>query len=428
MCLLAMVASLPAQDPDADGPTLTIPAFCGYAHPDPEAVERDLETGAVREFRGKLVFYVEVMDPGWLTLRLTRQAGPWPSVTLACYNHPDDSQGSLRLTGRPLDHETDVDKGRVRMPRPGMLRLELSADDGSPLRGLEALHLGGPAAAGAKTLTVERRNASSVHLWYDVPTSHRDDVEWFCCELTPKTDPLWTYYMATGFARGYFGMQVNSPTERRVIFSVWDSGGEAKDRAEVAAEDRVQLVEKGDGVVASGFGNEGTGGHSHLVHDWRLGDTLRFVFRVEPTAATTTYTGWFQHLRDGELLDGEVLDRGWRLVASFRAPKDGGRLRGLYSFSENFHGANGDRLRACEYGGVWARTTDGEWLALRSARFSHDDHGDQHRTDRRGSVRDGRFVLEHGDFGVRGTRRGTRLALPDEPGAPPAALPASWPR
>ena len=42
-----------------------------------------------------------------------------------------------------------------------------------------------------------------------------------------------TYYMACGWHRGYFGMQVNSPTERRIIFSVWDSGGEAVDRSKV---------------------------------------------------------------------------------------------------------------------------------------------------------------------------------------------------
>lgn len=30
------------------------------------------------------------------------------------------------------------------------------------------------------------------------------------------------YYMACGWHRGYLGMQVNSPTERRIIFSVRD--------------------------------------------------------------------------------------------------------------------------------------------------------------------------------------------------------------
>jgi hypothetical protein len=38
--------------------------------------------------------------------------------------------------------------------------------------------------------------------------------------------------MAYDRYQGYFGMQVNSPTERRIIFSVWDSGGEAVVRNE----------------------------------------------------------------------------------------------------------------------------------------------------------------------------------------------------
>ena len=55
--------------------------------------------------------------------------------------------------------------------------------------------------------------------------------------MTGLEDPLWTYYMACGWHRGYFGMQVNSPTERRIIFSVWDSGNEAVDRGKVADDE-----------------------------------------------------------------------------------------------------------------------------------------------------------------------------------------------
>ena len=41
-------------------------------------------------------------------------------------------------------------------------------------------------------------------------------------------------------------MQVNSTTERRIIFSVWDSGGEAVSRGKVSDENRVMLLAKGD--------------------------------------------------------------------------------------------------------------------------------------------------------------------------------------
>jgi hypothetical protein len=43
------------------------------------------------------------------------------------------------------------------------------------------------------------------------------------CEITVPVgqDPIGSYFMANGFGEGYFGFQVNSKTERRVLFSVW---------------------------------------------------------------------------------------------------------------------------------------------------------------------------------------------------------------
>ncbi len=110
---------------------------------------------------------------------------------------------------------------------------------------MQALVLRGPAVKGAHFSLVERRNAASVHLGYPVPDEAKGKVEWFYCEVTPKTDPLWTYYEATGWHRGYFGMQVNSPKERRIIFSVWDAGKEPVSRKKVAKENLVELLAKG---------------------------------------------------------------------------------------------------------------------------------------------------------------------------------------
>ena len=91
--------------------------------------------------------------------------------------------------------------------------------------------LDGPAIADAHFNLDPRRNAASVHLTYSTPKDA--PIELFYNEVTAVADPVATYYMACGFARGYFGMQVNSATERRIIFSVWDSGtGQtAKNRA-----------------------------------------------------------------------------------------------------------------------------------------------------------------------------------------------------
>jgi len=148
-------------------------------------------------------------------------------------------------------------------------------------------------------------------------------VEAFYCEVTALEDPLWTFYMACGWHRGYFGMQVNSPTERRIIFSVWDSGSEAVDRRKVGEEDRVSLVAKGPGVYSGDFGNEGTGGHSHLKYLWKTGEKQRFIVTARPTDPThTIFSGFYYHPEDKK----------WMLISSWKAPKEGGYLRGLHSF------------------------------------------------------------------------------------------------
>jgi hypothetical protein len=146
---------------------------------------------------------------------------------------------------------------------------------------VEALLLDGEPLAGAHFNLKERRNAASVHLAY--PVGKGTNVAAFYCEVTAVEDPTSTFYMACGWHRGYFGMQVNSPTERRIIFSVWDSGNEAVDRAKVDDVNRVKLMGKGDGVYSGDFGNEGTGGHSHLKYPWKTGETQRFLVTAPPT-------------------------------------------------------------------------------------------------------------------------------------------------
>lgn len=413
VAILALSAPAHAQEPAS----LTIPAFCGYSYPDPSAAKRDRKTGAVKKCDGELHFYFESATPGQVKVEIERLPKTLAAaIEISVGPHPGNNPA--RAKGKLAANDETTWMGTFGLHLPGTHKLIIKSIDGTPLIGIKAIVLSG---SPANAVTVERRNASSVHLWYDVPKANVNDIEWFYCELTPKTDPLWTYYMATGWHRGYFGMQVNSKTERRVIFSVWDSGNEAVDRKKVKAEDLVQLIKKGDDVHAGGFGNEGTGGHSHLVHDWKLGDTIRFLVRAQPDGKHTTYTGWFSHVHgDSKSQQPDP----WQLVASFKAPRDGKHLHGLYSFSENFSGRNGDRDRQADYGNVWLRTKNGEWLAVRGAKFTHDGHG-KLRSDRRGGVRDGRFFLQHGNFATRTMRRNSKLTLPGKAGSPPADTPNS---
>jgi hypothetical protein len=257
---------------------------------------------------------------------------------------------------------------------------------------IKSLLLSGAPLEGAHFNLESRRNAASVHLAYPI---EEQEVMAFYCEVSAEEDPVWTYYMATGWHRGYFGMQVNSETERRIIFSVWDSSNEAVDREKVADEDRVQLVAHGDQVVTGSFGNEGTGGHSHLVFDWKTGEKQRFLVTAKADDEThTTFTGYYFR-RD--------LKR-WMLISSWRAPKEGKLLRGLYSFSENFSGRNGHLLRRASFGNQWVRTVDGQWREQTKATFSFDATGKRNRLDRYMGVAQGEFFLSHGGF-VEGTTK-----------------------
>jgi hypothetical protein len=306
----------------------------------------------------------------------------------------------LRVTGPGLNKDV-ADNGSVSIKQPGWYRFLLSAKApfGQPLGKIEGLALDGPAADGALFNLKSRRNCASVHIGYPLPPGTQ--AEWFYNEVKAKTDPLYTYYMACGFSRGYFGMQVNSPTERRVIFSIWDSGNEAVDRSKVSDENRVRLLGKGEGVVADSFGNEGTGGHSHLVTSWKTNTVQRFLVHAQPDGSGTIYTGYYYSPERSA----------WTLVASFRAPKDGGLLRGLYSFNENFWGDNGYLERKAEFGPAWIRTTDEQWLQLTTGRFTHDVTGGKDRFDYDLTSAGTHFVLQNGGFTGASPKLGTLVTV-----------------
>jgi hypothetical protein len=298
-----------------------------------------------------------------------------------------------------------ADFGSFNIAKAGYQRFILKSlnPQGQPSGDLNALLLKGPAAQDAHFNLKPRRNAASVHLFY--PVDKDTKVEAFYCEMTGLEDPIWTYYMACGWHRGYFGMQVNSPTERRIIFSVWDSGNEAVDRNKVIEDNRVKLIAKGQGVYAGDFGNEGTGGHSHLKYMWKTGQKQRFIVTAKPTDAThTIYSGYYFHPDKKQ----------WFLISSWKAPKEGGYMRRLYSFSENFGGSNGHVLRKALYGNQWIRTAEGRWVELTTASFSHDPTGKVDRLDRFMGVESGQFFLSHGGFVPGFTKYGEKFKRPAE--------------
>ena len=110
------------------------------------------------------------------------------------------------------------------------------------------------------------------------------------------------------------------------------------------------------------------------------------------------------------------------LISSWKAPKDGGWLRGLHSFSENFGGANGQLVRKALYGNQWIQTDTGQWLELTEASFSHDPTGKADRLDRFMGVESGQFFLSHGGFIPGFTKYGEKFSRPPM-GKAPSDLP-----
>ena len=395
----------------AHGAEYTVPAFTAYTLPNTDS-PRVTERAGVRGWTDpsqSVHWYGRLAVPGRLQARLRLRL-------------PDGMKTKLRLTvaggfrevtvrGNSNPEPVTADFGTFTIERPGYqdFRLESLNPKGQDAGQLEALVLEGPAIEGAHFNLKERRNAASVHLSYKAPTNA---IAAFYCEVTAIEEPVTTFYMACGWHRGYFGMQVNSPSERRIIFSVWDSGNEAVDRNKVSAEQRVQLLGKGDGVYSGDFGNEGTGGHSHLKYSWKTGETQRFLVTAQPTNETfTVYSGHYFHPDSHR----------WMLISSWKAPREGGWLRGPHSFSENFSGGTGHLPRKALYGRQWIRTSGGEWLEITEASFSHDPTGKSDRLDRFMGVEAGQFFLSHGGFSEGTMPFGQRFTRPAS-GQPPKEL------
>jgi len=233
------------------------------------------------------------------------------------------------------------------------------------------------------------RRGPSCHMWYTFPSGR--DIEWFYNEVTIEQgqDVLASYFMANGFSLGYFGMQVNSLTERRMLFSVW-SPYSTNNPNEIPPDQRVELLARGDGVTVNDFGGEGSGGQSYLIYPWKAGITYKFLNRVYPAGNDrTTCTAYF--------FDPDRND--WRLIASWSRPKTTTWYTGCYSFLENFQAFSGQFTRRGLYGNQWARTKEGEWVEITRATFTADSTARQRmRLDYQGGVVGNRFYLQNCGF------------------------------
>jgi len=233
------------------------------------------------------------------------------------------------------------------------------------------------------------RRGPSVHLNYQIP--EKVEAEWFYNEIVvPKgNDVIGSYFMANGFGEGYFGIQVNSPTERRALFSVW-SPFETDNPKEIPADHKILMLKKGADVHTGEFGNEGAGGQSYLKYNWKADVAYKFLLHAVPSADNyTTYTAYFF---------APELNK-WQLIASFKRPQTQTYVKRPHSFLENFIPEMGNKERMVLFKNQWICDVKGNWVALNSARFTTDNTGNiNYRKDYAGGILDGEFYLRNCGF------------------------------
>ncbi len=382
---------------------ISIPALTAYSMPDPDALHFNVPDGSVKwkNAAQQLTWFGEIRQPGKLAASVMVRL---PKGHTSRLKFTVDQQ-SREAIATGLDTESAVDFGAFDIPQAGYVRFALELLDAKEASTISvtALVIDGSATDGAHFNIEPRRNAASVHLNYSLPKGM--DIDAFYCEVEAIEDPVHTFYMACGFQRGYFGMQVNSASERRIIFSVWDSGAgkTAMKRDGVEEKDRTRLLAKGEEVTANVFGGEGTGGHSHLRYGWKTGEPQRFVLTAKPGEnGSAIYSGYWFHPEK----------KSWSLLARFNAPNASASLGHFHSFSENFVGSNGHLRRKAIYANQWIHARGGEWVEVTEAGFSHDATGKNARLDRCMGVESGGFFLAHGGFVKGFTKGGDRFNRP----------------
>lgn len=303
------------------------------------------------------------------------------------------------------DDFTQVPVGRISVSKPDYVRIDLQGlsmegNSFGEVKQLVAANVSGKSSYVTNFADYWGRRGPSVHLAYKLPAG---DTEWFYNEVTvPKEgETMHSYYMAAGFGEGYFGMQYNSPTERRVLFSVW-SPFDTQNPKDIPDSHKIKLLRKGKDVHIGEFGNEGSGGQSYLCYPWKAGRTYKFLMQVHPdNQGNTIYTAYFYAPEE----------KAWRLIASFQRPLTNTWYTHAHSFLENFNPEQGYLSRKVMFGNQWARSKDGKWTRITDATFTHDATASAGvRLDYQGGeTKDNRFYLMMGGFFNESVSMGTQF-------------------
>lgn len=216
--------------------------------------------------------------------------------------------------------------------------------------------------------------AGAQHLWWD--TQKLDDASCLYGEITVLATHHGIYYCGANWhpgepAGGYCGIQHNSPTERRSIFSIWDTSVKLHPKVTQADSE----------TISNRFSGEGEGAHTHMLWDWETGVPFQFFLRKQPGGTPgTTDTRYYLYDRR---------TKKWRHSATINSPNGDDQSKasvanvgggGLASFLENFAGTDRPIPKLALYR-LWLGTSlanmkclttaqgDGAWGQLHDAYF-----------------------------------------------------------
>jgi hypothetical protein len=241
--------------------------------------------------------------------------------------------------------------------------------------------------------TTDYLSSPSVHLGFHptAPGTAGRQYDWFYQEVMAPRDfsVVATFWMAIGFSGGYFGMQSNSPTERRILFSVWDQidlDYYNKIGRTPPKDSLVSLVDYAPYAQANSFGNEGTGGQSYVgryrADTWADDKPVKFLLNARKktverddkngTKPVLLISAWYKAYDE----------EGWRYIATWSRPFVTAYFDGFHSFLENFGWANGQMARKGYYYNSFGRRDDnGQWVHFNRGTFSNTDGKEGQRVD-----------------------------------------------
>ncbi|MFV0472488.1 MAG: DUF3472 domain-containing protein [Paludibacteraceae bacterium] len=268
-------------------------------------------------------------------------------------------------------------------------------------------------SAAADVHATNYRSSPSVHLggWKSTDNTAvvGQQYDWCYMEiLVPEGgDPLYTYYMSLGILSGYMGIQTNSATERRVLFSMWDDGDTDKDPT-LDQYKRAGAVDHDPATTVNRFGNEGTGTQSYVTGMvWKTGVPVQFLTNArleeydDTLKSVLTNGDSIVHRKNTLVSAWYNADRaiGWKYISTLRLPNKVKYFDSWYSFLENFGPANGQIKRYAYYYNGFAHefSSDplkpGRWINFNRVNFSNTDGA----TGQRGDFEQGR-LSENGNY------------------------------